>query len=275
MRIDAHQHFWALERGDYGWLTPELTSIYRDFEPADLMPLLKASAINGTVLVQAAPTVEETDYILALAAEHDFIKGVVGWVDFDDPGAAEAVKAIATQSKLVGLRPMIQDIEQDDWVLGAHLAPVFEAMIACDLVFDALTLPRHLVHLLTVLERHPTLRTVVDHGSKPHIETGEIAQWADDITQIAMQTSASVKLSGLVTEAGAAWSVETLKPYVDHLLEVFGCERVLWGSDWPVCTLASTYERWVQATDILLAGLSSTDRELVLGRNAHQLYKLS
>ncbi len=274
MRIDAHQHFWALKRGDYGWLTPDLAPLYRDFAPIDLVPHLVANGVDGTVLVQAAPTLAETRYLLRLADVHDLILGVVGWVDFEAPDAAPLIGELAEHSKLVGLRPMIQDIDDDNWMLKPNLSPAFEAMITHGLVFDALTLPRHLGNLSTLLARHPDLRVVIDHASKPEIATGQFDQWARDMARLAGETTAYVKLSGLVTEAAPEWSTEDLKPYVDHLLEHFGPSRMIWGSDWPVCLLASTYDRWCETTDMLLASLTAPEKAAVLGQNAQHFYRL-
>ncbi|WP_171125526.1 MULTISPECIES: amidohydrolase [unclassified Ruegeria] len=274
MRIDAHQHFWALARGDYGWLTAELGPIYRDFAPDDLLPLLKAAKIEGTVLVQAAPTVAETEYILSLADQNAFIKGVVGWVDFEAAEAPARIAELAAHPALVGLRPMIQDIDDPLWMLGDTLAPAFEAVQHHDLTFDALTLPQHLGPLRTLLEFLPNMRVVIDHGSKPLIKDAIISDWADNMAALAKETAAWCKLSGLVTEAAADWSVEDLRPYVDHLLNTFGPSRLIWGSDWPVCTLASSYERWLETTDVLLNQLSDSEREAILGGNAARAYNL-
>ncbi|CAD0186870.1 putative metal-dependent hydrolase of the TIM-barrel fold protein [Ruegeria sp. THAF57] len=274
MRIDAHQHFWALARGDYGWLTPELGPIYRDFAPDDLLPLLKAAKIEGTVLVQAAPTVAETEYMLSLADQNAFIKGVVGWVDFEAADAPARIAELAAHPALVGLRPMIQDIADPLWMLGDKLAPAFEAVQHHDLTFDALTLPQHLGPLRTLLERQPNMRVVIDHGSKPLIKDAIISDWADNMAALAKETAAWCKLSGLLTEAAADWSVEDLRPYVDHLLNTFGPSRLIWGSDWPVCTLASSYERWLETTDVLLNQLSDSEREAILGGNAARAYNL-
>ncbi|KIC37068.1 amidohydrolase [Ruegeria sp. ANG-R] len=274
MRIDAHQHFWALARGDYSWLTPELTEIYRDFLPEDLIPLLHQTDIDGTVLVQAAPSVAETEFMLTLANQHGFIKGVVGWVDFEHPEAVADIDRYRKHPAFVGLRPLIQDIADPDWMLGANLRPVFEALITRDLTFDALTLPQHLKNLHSLLSRYPEMRVVIDHGSKPAIRDGSIDEWATDMAALARTTTAFCKLSGLVTEANPDWSAETLRPYVDHLLETFGPNRLLWGSDWPVCTLASSYQRWVDVTEELLAELNSRQRAAVLGGNAARAYKL-
>ncbi|MCV0428869.1 MAG: amidohydrolase family protein [Roseibium sp.] len=273
-RIDAHQHFWALERGDYGWLTPELDVIYRDFLPRDLSPHLKQHSISGTVLVQAAPTLEETRFMLSLADENEIIKGVVGWVDFESPDAPNQIADLAAHPLLVGLRPMIQDIPDADWMLRNDLRPAYDALQSADLTFDALTLPHHLNNLQTLLDRYPGMRVVIDHGSKPLIRDGTIDDWAKSMTALARNTRANCKLSGLVTEAQDGWSVEDLRPYVDLLLETFGPERLIWGSDWPVCLLASSYERWLEATEMLLSSLTPDERNAVLGENAIRTYKL-
>ena len=270
--IDAHQHFWLLQRGDYGWLTPERASIYRDFLPADLQPILAKHHIHGTVLVQAAPTRAETDYLLSLAEQTPFIRGVVGWEDFTSPTAAQTISALAGNPLLVGLRPMIQDIPQVDWMLGTALTPAFDALLAADLCFDALTLPQHLPALLQLATRHPDMRMVIDHGSKPRIAVNAFDGWAQHMTLVAAETSAYCKLSGLVTEARADWKTSDLQPYVDHLLDTFGPARLIWGSDWPVCILASSYERWVDTTQVLLQGLSASERTAVMGGNAATVY---
>ncbi len=273
-RIDAHQHFWALDRGDYGWLSPELSAIYRDFLPEDLTPLLSKAGIDGTVLVQAAPTVAETAFMLSLADKNPFIKGVVGWVDFENSNAIADIDRYMQHPAFVGLRPLIQDIQDTDWMLRPDLSPIFEALIAHDLTFDALTLPRHLPNLHQLLTRYPQMRVVIDHGSKPEIRSQNMHAWASDMAILANNTSAFCKLSGLVTEASDVWTVEDLRPYVAHLLDVFGPQRLIWGSDWPVCTLASSYQRWVETTQLLLSELTPSERAAILGGNAVRAYKL-
>ncbi|CTQ57764.1 amidohydrolase family protein [Roseibium album] len=274
-RIDAHQHFWDIARGDYHWLTPELGPIYRNFLPSDLAPNLEAHGISGTILVQAAPTLAETRFMLSLADNSPAVKGVVGWVDFESTDAPQIISDLAAHPALVGLRPMIQDIEDDDWMLRDNLTPAFEALIANDLTFDALTFPRHLENLSALLIRYPDMRVVIDHGSKPLIRDSLIDDWAASMKQLAADTNAFCKLSGLVTEAKPDWSVDDLRPYVDHLLSTFGPQRILWGSDWPVCLLASSYERWVEATETLLNGLTPDEKEAVLGLNALRAYGLN
>ena len=274
MKIDAHQHFWALERGDYGWLTPDLAPIYRDFGPRDLAPLLVNAGIGGTVLVQAAPTEAETTYMLSLADANPTIKGVVGWVDFDSPDAPERIEELSRHKKLVGLRPMIQDIADPDWMLSPHLTPAFHTMVEYGLAFDALTLPKHLKNLAALLAQHPDLACVIDHGSKPDIASGALDNWATDMAHLAATTNARVKLSGLVPEAAKNWQADDLRPYTDHIIAHFGAARVIWGSDWPVATLASDYARWWTTTEDLLAGLPETDRAAILGLNAADFYRL-
>ncbi|SNZ20261.1 amidohydrolase family protein [Cohaesibacter gelatinilyticus] len=274
MRLDAHQHFWSLARDDYGWLTPDLVPIYRDFLPDDLSPILKNAGIEATILVQAAPTLAETEYMLSLAENHTFIKGVVGWVDFEDETAPEQISKLASHPKLVGLRPMIQDIEQADWMLEPKLASSFTALIQNGLTFDALTLPKHLVYLRQLLDLYPGMRVVIDHGSKPDIASGSIKKWAQQMNEIANGSKAYCKLSGLVTEASADWTIEDLRPYVEHLLSSFGPSRLIWGSDWPVCTLTSSYERWLETTDALLIECSDEERNQILGGNAFKAYSL-
>lgn len=272
MKLDAHQHFWTRARGDYGWLTPALGPIWRDFGPADLAPFLARHGIDRTILVQAAPSEAETRFMLEIAAAHPVIAGVVGWTEFAAADAPERIAALAADRLLVGLRPMVQDIADDDWLLKPELAPAFAAMERAGLVFDALVLPRHLPRLLVVLDRHPGLQVVVDHAAKPQIRDGRFDPWRTDLAAVAQHPQVRCKLSGLVTEARADWGIDDLRPVADHLLSIFGSARILWGSDWPVVDLAGGYDRWVKATEALLAGLSETERTAVLGGNAAALY---
>jgi L-fuconolactonase len=273
MRIDAHQHFWCLARGDYGWLTPALAPIYRDFGIEDLKPHLAAAGISGTVLVQAAPSETETEFLLGLAGESGgLVKAVVGWIDFEAHDAARRLERLARDPRLRGVRPMMQDIADTDWMLNPGLDPAFRAVVDLGLRFDALVQPRHLTNLRRLLDRYPALELVVDHAAKPRIAANEREPWAADIRAIARETDAWCKLSGLVTEASATWRVADLQPYADHLLDCFGGERLIWGSDWPVVELAGGYERWWAATEALLRPLDRASRERVLGENAARFY---
>jgi L-fuconolactonase len=272
MRIDAHHHLWTLARGDYGWLTPALASIYRDFSLSDLAPHLAKSGIDGTILVQAAPTEAETTFMLGITEATEVVRGVVGWIDFDAADAAARIDALAAEKLLVGLRPMVQDIADDDWLLRPSLVPLLTSMTRPGLVFDALVLPRHLPRLMEVIDRHSDLQFVLDHCAKPHLASGDIAEWKRHIAGIAKRPNIVCKLSGLVTEARADWQIADLRPVVDHVRECFGPLRLLWGSDWPVVNLAGGYDSWFAATEILLADLSPAEKADVFGGNAGRIY---
>lgn len=273
-RIDSHQHFWQLSRGDYDWLTPELKVLYRDFLPSDLLPLLKQSSINSTVLVQAAATIEETQFMLKTAEHNDFVVGVVGWVDMESHSVIAQLDTFNSHSLFKGIRPMLQDIEDVNWMLKEELAPVFEHLIAKGLTFDALVLPEHLDALYILLKRYPDLKVVIDHGGKPPIEKGMSQEWFDKIALIAAETSAYCKLSGLVTEAGANPHFEQLSPYMEHLLTCFGSERLMWGSDWPVVNISSSYQEWQKYADDFISPLSKNEQQSILASNAQNFYQL-
>jgi L-fuconolactonase len=269
-RVDSHQHFWRLDRGDYRWLTPDLAPIYRDFLPDHLSPLIARAGITATILVQAAPTVEETRYLLSLARDHSFIAGVVGWTDFESDDATYIIAELAADTQLVGLRPMIQDIADPEWMLRADLEPAFEAMIDHGLVFDALVRPQHLPALRELATRYPELGMVLDHAAKPPL-AGDLADWKREIAALARDTPFVCKLSGLVTEAGSA-DPGMLAGCVEHLLETFGAQRIMWGSDWPVCELVCSYDTWRGITDTLLSKLQPEEREHIYSGTARTTY---
>ncbi|GGY19928.1 amidohydrolase family protein [Massilia dura] len=274
MRIDAHQHFWHLAARGGGWPPPELAAIHRDFTPHDLQPLLRAHGIDATVLVQSLPDESDTRFMLDLADRHPFIGAVVGWADLKAADAPARIAALAAHPKLRGLRPMLQGLA-DDWIDDAALDPAIEAMVRHGLAFDALVLPRHLPALLAFAARHPRLPVVIDHIAKPAIAAGEPGAWREDIARLAALPQVHCKLSGLVTEAGGDWSVTRLRPYAGHVLEAFGPERVLWGSDWPVLDLAADYGRWIAASEALLAHLDEPDRQAIFGLNARRFYGIA
>ncbi|MBL4786333.1 MAG: amidohydrolase family protein [Cohaesibacteraceae bacterium] len=271
MKIDAHQHFWKLARGDYEWLTSELAPIYRDFGPADLLPLLKAAGIDGTILVQATDTEEETEYLLSFADKYDWIFGVVGWVDMEASKAPDSIAQFASNPKFCGIRPMIQGLKDDAWMLRPALKSSVSALIEYGLCFDALVLPRHLPHLLRFVETYPDLPVVIDHGAKPEIKTGSFQPWANQIKTIADNSNAFCKLSGLVTEADSNWTASDIKPFARHILECFGPERVMFGSDWPVLNVASDYATWAELAKELCHG-NSNHMKAVFGESASRFY---
>lgn len=272
--IDAHQHFWRLARDDYGWLTSDLAPIHRDFMPADLAPILARHAIKRTILVQAAPTLAETHFLLEVAEDVPFVAGVVGWVDFAAPDCADVIARLAANPLLVGLRPMVQDIANDNWLIDTTLAPAFRAIIAHKLVFDALVLPRHLSRLARVVDRHPDLHVVIDHAAKPPIRSAaaDLQAWRSDLAVLADGPMVCCKLSGLVTEASRDWTVTTLRPYAEHVIGTFAPCRVIWGSDWPVVELAGGYDRWHDAAQALTADLDAAQQADIFGGNAARTY---
>lgn len=275
--VDAHFHCWRLARGDYGWLTPALAPIHRDVTVDDWHAQAAALGVRQGVLVQAAPTEAETRFLLAQADAHpDVVLGVVGWTDLAAPDAPERIAALAAHPRLRGLRPMLQDIADPDWVLQPAVAPALEAMAAHGLVFDALVRPVHLPRLAVLAQRHPRLALVIDHGAKPDIAAGQWQPWADDIARLARaHARLCCKLSGLLTEAGAAPAPGAARRWMAHLLARFGPQRLLWGSDWPVLELASDYAAWWQEVQRLLAPLPPAQRAAVLGGNARRLYGLA
>lgn len=280
-RIDSHCHLWRRDRGDYGWLDPENTALaplLQDFGPDDLQTRLGAAGIQAAVVVQAAPTEGETRFLLGLAAQTPQIAGVVGWVDLADPKSIAILDDLAQSPTLKGVRPMLQDLDQADWIATAPDAGVVTHLIELGLRFDALVLAPHLPHLLAFAKAYPDLPMVIDHGAKPALAHGvDLTKWRAGMQAIAEQTSAKCKLSGLLTEMSAAdldQAEAVLAPVVSDLLAWFGPERLMWGSDWPVLRLAGSYEGWNALTQSLLSGLSTADRARILGGTAREFYGL-
>lgn len=276
--IDAHHHFWSPSRGDYGWMSAEDPVLYRPYLPADLAPALAAAGVARTILVQAAPSVEETEYMLGLADATQHVAGVVGWVNFEGPAHLHHLQRLCAHPAFVGVRPMIQDIADTGWALRPELDWAFCALCDLGLRFDALGFPRHLEVFLTLARRYPSLPMVLDHGMKPDIAAHDPAafqHWADGMARLADQTGAFCKLSGLITEAAPDWTLDQLRPYVAHILTCFGPERVMWGSDWPVCRLRGEYGDWLAAATELTRDLSAEDRAQVFGGTAARFYGVS
>ena len=272
MTVDAHFHCWQLARGDYGWLTPALAPIYRDVAVSDWRAQSVPHGVTGGVLVQAAPTEAETAFLLAQADAHPAVLGVVGWVDLAASDAPARIENLARHPRLKGLRPMLQDIDDPQWILQPPLAPALQAMVEAGLVFDALVKPAHLAPLLTLAGRHPDLCIVIDHAGKPDIAAGQWQPWADGMARLALQTGVYCKLSGLLTEAGPAPGA--VQPWAAHVLACFGADRLVWGSDWPVLESAGSYAQWWAETRQLLNHLSPQAQRAVMDGNARRLYRL-
>ena len=274
MRIDAHQHFWAIARGDYDWMDSgaHLAPIRRDFAPADFEEYRRKYQIDRTVLVQAAPSVAETEYMLGLADATPWIAKVVGWVDFENPDHRRQRERFARHPKFSGVRPMIQDIADVDWMLRLDVQWAYDAICALDLTFDALGVPRHLGSFQRLFDRYPKMRVVIDHCLKPEIRNDCFDAWAEAMAAIAAKTPVYCKLSGLATEAKQDWDLATLKPYADHVINSFGADRVMWGSDWPVVNLAGGYDSWHGAADAIVL---PADRDRIFGGTAKEFYRIA
>ncbi|MEO8022039.1 amidohydrolase family protein [Polaromonas sp.] len=277
MRIDAHQHFWKLADRVGHWPPATLAAIHRDFGPADLQAALAAAQITGTVLVQSLPTVADTHYLLDIAERTDFVLGVVGWVDLLADDAPAQIAELACHRKLKGLRPMLHDLADTEWITNPALDPALRAVQDHALVFDALVLPRHLGALLVLARRHPALPIVIDHAAKPEIARGRLEPWRTKMNSLAALPQVHCKLSGLLTEAGPQPTAHALGPYVEHLLDSFGPQRLIWGSDWPVLELAADYADWWTMANAMCqahAGMDAEGMAAIFGGNARRLYQL-
>ncbi|MCQ4159670.1 amidohydrolase family protein [Roseomonas sp. GC11] len=268
--VDAHHHIWDLARPGYDWIAPG-SPLRRDYALADLRPQL--GPVGATLLVQADPSEAETAFLLEAArASGGLARGVVGWVDLAAPEAPARIAALVRDPLLKGLRPMLQDLPRTDWILDPAVQPGLRAMAAAGLRLDLLVLPRHLPLLPELVARHPDLPMIIDHGAKPAIRDGAMQPWMDDMARAAACPGLHCKLSGLLTEAAPGATAETLRPFVAHLLACFGAERLVWGSDWPVLTLAASYGAWQDITLDLLQGLTPVEQAAILGGNARRFY---
>ena len=273
MIIDAHQHFWRIARGDYGWMTDQVAPIRRDILPADLEPLARTAGVTGTVLVQAAPTLDETQFLLALADRSPLIRGVVGWIDLTGDVAAQLSRI--AHPALRGIRPMLQDINDTRWILQDGVIDALRQVAGAGLRLDALITPCHLPVIEELAGRVPSLPIVIDHCAKPVFDgTDPGPDWRRGIDALAAHPQVFCKLSGLANEFGPGWSADTLRPVFDHVLQAFGPDRLMWGSDWPVLELAGTYADWLQVAQTLCAALSDADRAQVFGQTAIRFYDL-
>lgn len=273
--IDSHQHFWNLKEVSYPWLLPAYGPIYATFRPEDLEPMLKAVGVDGTVLVQAANGFEDTRAMLENAARFGWIEGVVGWLPLTEPRIAErALEVFTPNPKFRGIRHLIHDEPDPDYLLKAEVGESLKLLASQDLTFDVVSvLPRHLEHLPTIAGKVPSLKIVIDHLSKPPIKDGGWQPWADLLAQAAEHPNVYAKISGLNTAADwENWRASDLEPYVEHALKVFGPKRLMFGSDWPVALLAGDYAKVWQETNLVLDHLAPEHKDRLLGLNAAEFY---
>lgn len=277
LRLDAHQHYWRIAAREGEWPPASLAPIHRDFEPADLAPHLRATQVDGTVLVQSLPTLDDTRALLALANATPSVKAVVGWVDMKAADAPARIAAFAAEPKFRGVRPMLQALD-DRWIDDDALAPAVAAMLAHDLRFDALVTPAQLDALHAFASRHRALPIVIDHAAKPPIARGELAPWHDAMARLARLPNVFCKLSGLWTEADAHTNAQQIGAFIEAAATLFGPERLVWGSDWPVLKLASAhggYEDWFDTCRRHCTRLfGETALDAIFGGTAQRFYRI-
>jgi L-fuconolactonase len=274
-RIDAHHHLWRYSKQEYEWIGPGMEGIARDFLPANLQAEFAACGIAGSIVVQARQTLAETEWLLDLAASCGVIRGVVGWAPIADDSFPAILEKLRTNKWLKGLRHIIQAEPDDEFILRQEFNVGIKALGGSGLVYDILIYESHLPAAIKFVDRHPNQIFVLDHIAKPRIKEQTLEPWRTNLLELARRENVYCKLSGMVTEADwAQWKVADLRPYVDPALEAFGPARLMFGSDWPVCLLASDYGKWFQTAQDLLAGLSECEKELVFGGVAARLYSL-
>lgn len=271
MLIDAHQHVWRLDAPGHVWPQADLPALYRDFGPGDFWRLAEPLGVSGTVLIQSQPNPGDTEWLLDVAATDPRVLGVVGWVDLLAPDAPAQIASLATAPKLRGLRPMLQDLPVD-WICNPALTPAIEAMLTAGLRFDALVRPGHLASLVRFAARWPALPIIVDHAAKPEIASGMCKAWREELTGLAALPQVFCKLSGLVTEKAATQPNSAVTPWIEEMFFLFGRDRLVWGSDWPVLTLASDYASWLNLARRAIQILDPTAEASVFGGNALSFY---
>lgn len=276
MKIDSHQHFWAINDTDYVWMGDAHAVIKRDFLPADLAPLMAASCIEGCVAVQARQMIEETRWLLGLAEQNDFIQGVVGWLPLLENAASPWLEEFAPHPKLTGVRHVVHDEPDDDFILREDFNVGIKQLAKHGLIYDILIFAKHLPQTIRFVDRHPEQTFVVDHIAKPNIRSDQFDDaWAAGIRELAQRENVSCKLSGMITEVSdAEWNTELLQPYFETVLDAFGARRLMFGSDWPVCQLRGTYQQWAQTVTELTAPLSPDEQSAIWGKNASRVYGL-
>jgi L-fuconolactonase len=276
MHIDAHQHFWVYSSGEYDWIDDSMAALRRDFLPNHLKSELESNGFHGSVAVQARQTLEETRWLLELAESSPWILGVVGWVDLRSPDVRSQLKELARNPKLVGVRHIVQSEPDDRFLLQPDFLRGISALEEFDLAYDILIYTKHLPVAAEFMQRFPRQRFVLDHLAKPPIKRGDLDLWAQGIRRLAEFPNLFCKLSGLVTEADwQHWKLEQIVPYLDVAFEAFGADRLMVGSDWPVCLVAASYARWIEVVNTYLRGQRPECRDRVLGGNAQRFWQLT
>ena len=275
MRIDSHQHFWIYDPTEYAWIDQSMSAIRRTFLPPDLKPELEANGFDGSIVVQVRQTLHETRWLLELAEKHPTILGVVGWVDLCAPDLQSQLQILTRNPKLVGIRHIVQSEPDDRFLLRPDFIRGIAMLDQFGLAYDILIYTKHLPAAVEFVKHFPHQRFVLDHLAKPPIKSGEISFWADHIQRLAAHPNVYCKLSGMVTEADwNLWTPDQMVPYLDIAFEAFGPDRLMIGSDWPVCLLASSYSRTMQVIQDVIRNQSLDCREKILGGNAAAFWRL-
>lgn len=275
MRIDSHHHFWKYDPKEYSWIDESKRVIRRDFLPADLKKEIDQVKIEGVVSVQARQTMEETNWLLGFAAAYPFIRGVVGWAPLADHKIASILEPLAAEPKLKAIRHVIQDEPDHDFILGSDFNAGVQVLQHYRLVYDILIYERHLPQAIRFVDRHPNQVFVLDHIAKPRIKDHALSPWRENIAELAKRENVYCKISGMVTEADyQRWTPEDLEPYFDTVLTVFGPRRLMFGSDWPVCLVATSYSRWFKLVATQIGKLSQPEQDRILGETATVAYNL-
>ena len=275
-RIDSHQHFWQYNPAEHTWMTNAMQALKRNFMPTDLSPLLNQIGFDGCIAVQARHSLEETNWLLNLANENDFIKGVVGWVDLRSPNIHDVLLSYSRQRKLVGVRHVVHDEPDDNFMLQPAFQNGIAALKEFKLTYDLLLFPKHIPVALQLLEKFPEQLFVLDHIAKPFISTKEFSPWKEDLKELAKHPNVYCKLSGMVTEAKwNDWKEDDFKQYLDIVTESFGTNRIMIGSDWPVCTLAGNYSATMNVVINYANQFSKEISDKILGGNCIDFYKIN
>ncbi|HWW23978.1 MAG TPA: amidohydrolase family protein [Edaphobacter sp.] len=274
-RIDAHHHLWRYSKKEYGWIDESMGRLRRDFLTKDLMAAMASACVDGSVAVQARQTMEETRWLLDLAEDCDAIRGVVGWAPIAGEEFPGVMEEFEHRPKLKGLRHVIQGEKDENYILREDFNSGIRSMLGSGLVYDILIYERHLPQTIDFVDEHPEQVFVLDHVAKPLIREGVMESWASRMKELGERENVWCKVSGMVTEADwGAWTLDGLRPYLDTVVEAFGVGRLMAGSDWPVCLVASEYGRWFEVLGEYFAGFSESEREAVFGGTAIEVYGL-
>ncbi len=273
--IDTHHHYWNYNPVDFDWIDDDMARIRQSFLPKDLEATLKATEVAGVVSVQARQIVEETDWLLKLAAENDFMHGVVGWLPLASPQIQDELERLKDNPWLKAIRHVVQGEPDPEFILGKAFNLGISKLKDYQLVYDILIFEHQLPNTIRFVDQHPEQQFVLDHIAKPRIKTNELEPWSSNLKELAKRPNVSCKISGMVTEADyKTWTSEQLQPYFDSVLEAFGPERLMYGSDWPVCLVATEYANWLGLVKEKLSGLSSDEQEMIFYKNAEKVYQL-